>query len=410
MTDQEIEVSPKADLTMRRARVELARNRRYVFWRTISASLPKLWGDLLICSTAATDGRQIFFNPVYVESLSPSELVTVFIHEIMHVASKHHLRIEKLRDKYPHLSSQAFNVGADCCVNSTLSAWGHEIPEGGVLPSQFKFQGNPFPERLSFEQYMSLIDDSIKSGETPTGIGPDGIEIDGIPDCVGEVLPYDGTAKEAEIEERKISTKVARAAEEHSKAGTMTGGMEIDFSDMFQSRKDWRTELAMFAKMSLDPEYECYSLMDLRYLSRGLRLPGMIGRDGGLFAIVIDCSGSTLGDEVSMFIAEVAAIKRETNSKVIIIYHDVRVLRVDQFDEYEDVKFELMGGGGTSHVEAIEAASSYEPDCIVAFTDLYTLFPKEPPMQPLIWACTNRNHPDVPFGSVIVVDTVKVER
>jgi putative heme-binding domain-containing protein len=63
--------------------------------------------------TACTDGREVRFNPTFVESLAPAELDAVMIHEILHAALLH---IPRRRERDPHL----WNVAADIVVNGII--------------------------------------------------------------------------------------------------------------------------------------------------------------------------------------------------------------------------------------------------------------------------------------------------
>ena len=45
------------------------------------------------CETAATDGKRIYFGPKFLDEISDSELDFVLMHEILHVALQHCLRI-----------------------------------------------------------------------------------------------------------------------------------------------------------------------------------------------------------------------------------------------------------------------------------------------------------------------------
>ena len=58
------------------------------------------------CSTAATDGRRIYFGPVFLDDLSDSELDFIMMHEILHVALKHCFR-------QGNRNNERFNIACD---------------------------------------------------------------------------------------------------------------------------------------------------------------------------------------------------------------------------------------------------------------------------------------------------------
>lgn len=75
--------------------------------------------------TAATDGEKVFYNPNFIESLSPEQRTFVFSHELMHVAFDHILR-SKNKD------SKLWNIATDAVINQMLKAENLPIIEGGV--------------------------------------------------------------------------------------------------------------------------------------------------------------------------------------------------------------------------------------------------------------------------------------
>jgi predicted metal-dependent peptidase len=61
--------------------------------------------------TMATNGREIVYNPVFVDELNPRELEAVLAHEVLHCALGHHCR-RGARDPNP-LSSAAEMIPID---------------------------------------------------------------------------------------------------------------------------------------------------------------------------------------------------------------------------------------------------------------------------------------------------------
>ena len=65
------------------------------------------------CATAATDGRNFFYNENFVDSLSQKQTEFLFGHEILHCVYDHFTRRD---DREP----QIYNIAADYCVNGDL--------------------------------------------------------------------------------------------------------------------------------------------------------------------------------------------------------------------------------------------------------------------------------------------------
>ena len=80
---------------------------------------------------AHTDGTFIRFKPSYVEQASPTELVTLWAHEVCHCALQHPYR-------RVHRSMKECNEAADYAINPILKAAGLEIPKGWLYDPQYE--------------------------------------------------------------------------------------------------------------------------------------------------------------------------------------------------------------------------------------------------------------------------------
>ena len=76
--------------------------------------------------TMATDGKSIFFNPAWVDTLTVAEVAGVLAHECMHVAYGHHLR----KGDRDH---SIWNQACDYAINEGLIKAGFKLPADGLL-------------------------------------------------------------------------------------------------------------------------------------------------------------------------------------------------------------------------------------------------------------------------------------
>ena len=80
--------------------------------------------------TAATDGKNVYVDPNYFESLSENERIFIIAHEIMHIKFMHMFRLKdkdgKKRD--PDL----WNIATDAIINANLERDGFTIKEGYI--------------------------------------------------------------------------------------------------------------------------------------------------------------------------------------------------------------------------------------------------------------------------------------
>ncbi|MEM8672779.1 MAG: hypothetical protein AAGF83_02735 [Cyanobacteria bacterium P01_G01_bin.67] len=99
-------------------------------------------------TTAATDGKDIFYNPDFLQSLTTPQQDGLLLHEVLHAALLHVLR-RGVRDK------QTWNIVADIVVNGIIYQQGcFELPEGGIRDTKL--------EHLSVEEIYELLQQQDK--------------------------------------------------------------------------------------------------------------------------------------------------------------------------------------------------------------------------------------------------------
>lgn len=101
--------------------------------------------------TAGTEGKNILFNPQFLDSLTDKQQLFVVAHEFFHIKFKHMFR---LRDKDGNLRDmQLWNIATDAIINENLKDDGLEMVEGGVeMKNARKFTAEELYEKLLKEQ------------------------------------------------------------------------------------------------------------------------------------------------------------------------------------------------------------------------------------------------------------------
>ena len=108
--------------------------------------------------TAGTDGKTIYYNPEYLESLSVEEQTFVFAHEVCHIAFNHILRS---RGKDPEL----WNIATDGVVNQFLKRDGLKIPKGGIdIAEAINYDAEQLYEKLLQENKQNQRQNQQKNG------------------------------------------------------------------------------------------------------------------------------------------------------------------------------------------------------------------------------------------------------
>ena len=84
-------MSAEANKALSKAKIALMNIPEAVFFSSLCLSMNYKWDDT--CPTAYTDYKSIAFNTQFFMELSPSERIFLLLHETMHVAYMHNLRV-----------------------------------------------------------------------------------------------------------------------------------------------------------------------------------------------------------------------------------------------------------------------------------------------------------------------------
>ena len=96
--------------------------------------------------TAGTDGKNIYFNPDFMNTLSEDEQVFIFSHEVCHIALNH---VTRRKDK----DKKLWNIATDAVINQHLVHDGLPIVEGGVdIKDASNFDAEELYNKLLNEQ------------------------------------------------------------------------------------------------------------------------------------------------------------------------------------------------------------------------------------------------------------------
>lgn len=331
--------------------------------------------------TAATDGRQLKYNPTFVNALSLTETKGLVAHEIMHCASHHHLRRDG-RDV------KRWNVACDHAINSILTKAGVTLPKGAL--------NDPAFAGMSAEAIYSRVADQQGSSNDPGGCG-------GIEDATNsEGKP----AGEAEIQRQTAEWKIAsaQAAQTARAMGAMPAELDRLVKEIVEAKIDWRETLRRFIQQTARNDYR-WSPPNRRHVHAGLYLPSLRSETIGDIVVAVDTSGSINANVLAQFAGEVNAILEEYDTVCEVIYCDARVQAVETFCR-EDLPFVLhaRGGGGTDFRPAFKYVDdrANTPACLVYLTDMEGTFPAGEPAYPILWVSTSTVD-RAPFGEVVKI-------
>ena len=328
------------------------------------------------CPTAATDGRNFYYNSRFVDMLKPKEVEFLFGHEVLHCVYDH---FGRRGDRDPML----FNIANDYCVNGDLKK--HRVGEFITsVPCLYdaKYEGMASEEiyDILYENAEkidigSLIDKMLDEhldgeGNDASGEG-DGNEKDG----KGGGRPKLSAEERQKIKD-EIKEAVLAAASASDGAGNLPAGVKRIIEDMTAPKMNWRELLRMQLESTIKSDYTW-----MRNSRRGWHMdavmPGMKLDPMIDIAISIDASGSMGERMLRDILGETAGIMEQfPNYRIHVLSFDTQVYNPQQFnsENLEDItEYEIMGGGGTDFdcVFNYFKANEIEPKRHIMFTDGY---------------------------------------
>lgn len=113
--------------------------------------------------TAGTDGKTIYYNPNFIESITDEEQTFIFAHEICHIAFDHIFRSEG-KDK------DLWNIATDSVVNAFLKQDGLPIVEGVVdIPEAINYDAEEMYKKLLEEKKHQQQPNEQGNGQNQKG-------------------------------------------------------------------------------------------------------------------------------------------------------------------------------------------------------------------------------------------------
>jgi predicted metal-dependent peptidase len=365
------------------------------------------------CSTAATDGRNFYYNSRFVNMLRPKEIEFLFGHEVLHVVYDHFGR----RGDRHH---QLWNVANDYAVNSDLRR--HRVGEFiTTVPCLYesKYDGlsseeiydNLYEnaEKISLDDLVEkLLDDHMD--------GDDEGEVEG--EGQGDGENGKGRPRRMSQEERdklrdEIKEAVLSAAQSCDNAGNIPAGVKRIIQAMTEPKMNWRELLRMELKSTMKSDFTW-----MRASRKGWHMdaimPGMDNDDMIDIAVAIDMSGSISDKQALDFLTEIAGIMEEFEQyRIHLFCFDTEVYGAEQFnsENLKDIsEYECKGGGGTD----FDAIFRYlrnediQPRRLVVFTDGYPCGSwGDENYCDTVWIIHGDKDPNPPFGQFALYEEKK---
>ena len=348
------------------------------------------------CSTAATDGRNFYYNTKFIKMLKPKEVEFLFGHEVLHCVYDHFGRRGE-RDP------QLFNIAADYCVNADLKK--HRVGEFiTTVPCLYDTKYTDWSaeevyddlyenaEKIDLQDLLDKMLDQHLDGE-----GTDGDDGDG-------KGPTQYSKEEREQIKQEIKEAMLSAAQT-SDAGNIPGGVKRLVQHLTEPKMDWRELSRMQLQSTIKSDYT-FTRLNRKGWDCDAILPGMDYDERIDVAIAMDMSGSIGAEQGMDFLSEVKGIMEEfSNFNIHLFCFDTNVYNPQDFtaDNLDDIgDYELMGGGGTD----FDAVFNYlkqeeiEPKRLLVFTDGYPWNSwGDANYCDTVWIIHGDPNPNPPFGT-----------
>ena len=309
------------------------------------------------CTTAATDGRYLYYNRDFISKLNKQECIFLVAHEVEHTVYDHMSRRGSRKAKL-------WNAAADYVINYEL----HEhrvgkMPDPKTSGIQACFDSK-YKGMFTEEVYELLLKDPDKN----------------FPEFDIHMEPGDGKGEPMTGEELRSLGNEIRAAVMQAAIASNTGntpaGVKRMLKDLTEPQMDWREILNMKMQSMFKNDYT-WMRCSRKSQASGIFLPATREDTRIEVAIAIDSSGSISDEMIRDFIGEVKGIMLQFNDfKIRMWCSDTKVYNEqlytpDNIDEIDD--YEVMGRGGNDFNCNWDYMKEHDivPERFIHFTDGY---------------------------------------
>jgi predicted metal-dependent peptidase len=391
--------------------------------------------------TACTNGKYIKFNPEFTKQYNDKQLRTLLMHEADHIIYNHHTRRQ---DR----NSLTWNEAGDYVINYDLIYNEHfDMIPSILLDTKFK--------DMSTEQVYSIIekekqneqnknnssDSESNSNESSEGIKDDcnnsnsnstdsnndrngGEDEQGdsnndnisdsnddiFDDAKSDIKEYTSLGevedlKEGESiqeEEERVREMINEAIIHAEKAGQLSGDMKRKFTELIKPKVPWERIIDKWMQEKFNNDFN-FCNRDSRILD--YFFPSLESEELGLIIIAIDTSGSINQNLLNRFISEINSLRKKYSFATLLIQCDAKIQFEKKFLKTQEIKFEIMGYGGTDYTPVFKRVEELRENSIglVYFTDLECYDFGEKPKYDVLWITDNK-HGKAPFGKVVQMD------
>jgi predicted metal-dependent peptidase len=354
--------------------------------------------------TAGTDGRDVYYDPVFVDGLNRKQLRYLVAHESLHKGLMHCTNYKELSKKYPQLC----NMAMDYVVNAIIEE----------LDPNFSFVERPTqpaplidPKYQGFS-FIEVLQDLLRNPPPPPppegsgngdGDGRGGAMDEHMFDKAVEIGSKEANELGRQLDDAARQGKLLadKLAGKASRGGVLERATQKRDTNWREHMREWVTALCE------GDEYSRFAPPNKRLLPLGVVMPSHFSEATGELIVACDTSGSMTGIYPTVF-GEIARIAQNVNPDgVRVIWWDSAVCGEQLFKPHEFDKIgtllKPLGGGGTSPNCVVEYIRSkkYQPKGVVWLTDGYLDGSDGKVDVPALWGVVDNDHFVPPQGKAV---------
>ena len=358
------------------------------------------------CPTAATNGRNFYYNTEFVKKLSVKKLEFLFGHEILHCVFDHFGRVGS-RDR------MLSNIAQDYAVNQILvdERIGEKITEVQICYDP-KYRGKAWEEiydelyekaeKIPMEDLLKQLGDLLDEHVNEHGSGPgkEGEGKEGKPGMTKE----EAQAIKDEIKEAMIQAAAAAGA------GKTPAGIQRMIKDMTEPKMNWREIVNQEIQSIVRNDYS-FTRPNRKSMHSGAILPGMKEATTIDIGVTIDMSGSIGQEDATVFLSEVKGIVDQYEDfKINLWCFDTEIYNwkeITHDNSHELMDYEPQGGGGTDFMANWEfmKEQGLQPKKLIMFTDGYPCGDwGDPDYCDTIFIVKGNTQAEAPFGQTVIYE------
>jgi len=353
-----------------KAKIQLMARPDSAFFTTVCFSLKHVWDETI--PTAATDGKKICFNPKFFMSLTVEEQIFLLLHESMHVAYLHMVRLQTRNHR-------KWNIAADYVINAQLIERGFKMPSMGLYDAQYA--------GMSTEQVYILLPENPQQ------------------QCDMDLQPGNGTPGSEEALTQDVQDILVRASIQSKmsgdKPGTIPGDIQIFLDRLLNPKLPWNRILQKYLSAFCKSDYS-FRKPNRRFFPK-YHLPSLHGEKLMNLTVAVDTSGSVSDHDFHVFVTEVAAIFRMMKpEEITLLQFDTAIKSVDKIKGIPDLmRCKFTGRGGTQINPVLEWANENKPQLLLVFSDGEFRFYDTVTKSQTLWIIHNDPSWKAPFGTAI---------